>query len=642
MSPITRFAPYTVEVVRDCVIPADDAELSGDVYLPRGSPPAPAIVTLVPYLKDGLAGVTTWDAHQRFAAHGYPCVIVDFRGTGASGGRPRAPFDPAEGDDGAAVVAWAARQPWCDGAVGMWGVSYAALVALRTATVRPPALKAVISVMGFVDPERDFVHPGGRRGCLGSLGLWGLSTLAQHLTPPLREPADDRAWRRWRERLDDADPYLVDLLRHGPGAAVWRERAVDVSRIDVPTFCVTGWRDFSCEPTIGAFERIAAPKRLLVGPWGHTMPDDAQVAPTDFLSLAVKWWDRWLRDKPPEDDEHEVTVYVEGRDAWQRLEAWPPPAGAARWHAAASAHLVTSAPRVCGVSARLIDAAVGPRRIGIPTRASVAGRPEDPDNARALSFTSDPLDVALAICGRPVAWVDLRRPDRAGPMLAVELADVAPGDSSTLVAYGTAARTSPRSGAAGGPLGPQRVELSPIAYEFAAGHRLRLTVAASDFPRVWPDGAGDELAVASGPVGAYLDLPVQPAAPPVAARLPPADADRPSAALVLRADPLSTVRRDAASGAVTVTVGEHLVIRTTHDHRVVDSNAHASATVAAGATELTGGSTTHIKGHPSGDVTVRASVRVADRYAELTGAVTVKGAEVYRRTWTIRPGDAMP
>src|SRR5258705_6516112 len=134
----------------------------------------------------------------------------------------RPPFDPGEGDDGVAAVKWAAGQSWCDGSVGLWGFSYGALLALRTATCHPAPLGAVVSVMGMLDPERDFVHPGGAAGCLTSFGMWGSSTLVNLLLPPLgadRHRPDER--RRWLDRAERAEPYLLDLVRHGPGDPIW-------------------------------------------------------------------------------------------------------------------------------------------------------------------------------------------------------------------------------------------------------------------------------------------------------------------------------------------------------------------------------------------------------------------------------------
>ena len=242
---------YEVEVVRDVRIPTGQrgVSLAADVYRPLRAEPGPALVTVLPYRKDAWAGLMNGGHLRRLAASGYSALLVDLRGTGSSGGRARPPFHPDEADDGVAAVMWAAAQSWCDGSVGMWGHSYGALMAMRTAARQPAALKAIVPVMGMSDPERDFVHPSGRRGNLSSFGVWGLHTLLTQLLPPQRagsEPAGRAAQRRrWRARRD-AEPYVVDLVRHGPGDPVWRERVVDAARITVPAFCIGGWQDLFC------------------------------------------------------------------------------------------------------------------------------------------------------------------------------------------------------------------------------------------------------------------------------------------------------------------------------------------------------------------------------------------------------------
>ena len=615
-------ARYDVGVLRDCAIPAPGGvRLAADVYLPRDAPPAPALVTLAPYDKDGIAGVTGWQAHRWFAARGYACVVADCRGTGASGGRPLPPFDPAEGADGAAAIAWAAAQPWCDGHVGMWGVSYGATLALRTASLRPPALGAVVPVMGFLDPERDFIHPGGRRGCLASLGLWGVTTLAQHLAPPL---ARDPGWERaWEDRLE-GDPYLVDLLRHGPGDPVWRARAVDAGAIRAPAFCVAGWRDLSCDAMVRAYESVRGPRQLLVGPWLHTLPDESPVEPVGFLALALAWWDRWLRGAGAEEGPP-VTVHLQGRGAWLRMARWPPGDAAVRLCAGADGGLAADA--APGVARRPVDPTVGARGglWGVPARGLGVRRDQHDDDARALAFTGEPLEEPLAICGRPAVTLALVAEPPEPRTLVVRLADVAPDGVSLPITAGTAAAASAES----------RLELFPTAYELPAGHRLRLVVAGADFPRLWPDPAPAELVVACGG-RTRLELPVLVPGDADAAQPPPAEGGG-SHPLVMRADPLHTVTHDAVREALTVTVGEHLLLRTPHDAQTLDVNGHVSGTLPTAdprATRVRGRSTVRAA-TPHGEVVVRAEVLLAGETATLAGDVTIDGERALARRWTL-------
>jgi predicted acyl esterase len=105
-----------------------------------------------------------------------------------------------------------------------------------------------------------------------------------------RDPAHPPPQRqRWKERLEQ-DPWVLDLLDRGPGDPEWRRRVIDARTITVPMLCVAGWRDLFCDPTIRAFEQARGPKKLLVGPWMHTMPHVAPAAAVDFPELALRWW----------------------------------------------------------------------------------------------------------------------------------------------------------------------------------------------------------------------------------------------------------------------------------------------------------------------------------------------------------------
>ena len=167
---MTRFPAGTanteIQIQRDVRIPTGEpgVTLSADVYLPLVDEPSPALLTVSPYRKDASIGIAYDPSLRWFAAHGYAAVLVDLLGTGSSDGRPRPPVDPAEVDDGLAALDWTAAQPWCDGSIGMWGQSYGSMTAMRTATRNPERLRAIVAIMGPIDPELDSIHPNGTRG----------------------------------------------------------------------------------------------------------------------------------------------------------------------------------------------------------------------------------------------------------------------------------------------------------------------------------------------------------------------------------------------------------------------------------------------------------------------------------------------
>jgi hypothetical protein len=459
----------------------DGATLAADLFRPRTPPPWPALVNLLPYRRDSVAGAALWPLLRAFAAAGYACLLVDPRGMGSSDGPARPPFDPAEADDGVATVTWVARQPWCTGAVGAWGFSYGALYALRTARAAPRALRAVVALMPLLDPELDFVHPGGAAGCLNAHAMWSLGTLTNALLPPLDRHHDAAEQRRWRERLANLRPYGVDVLAHPPGHPVWRSRVVDIAAIDTPVYSVGGSRDMFADAAVRLYEGVSGPRKLLLGPWSHSLPSDAPVHPVDLAALTIRWWDRWLRGEPNGvDTEPPVTVYVHGgghsptgdhasngaRAAtdghirfgeWIDLDAlpglvpgWPAPV-----------RLDPDRPVV------ISDPTVGPRGglWGIPHG---SGEPLDQhgDDQRSVIFTGPRLAEPLLVLGRPE--VTVTRPGR----VVVKLAEVDPSGRSWLISGGIGT-------------GPT-VRLDPTAYQVPAGHRLRIAISGGSFPRLWP------------------------------------------------------------------------------------------------------------------------------------------------------------
>jgi predicted acyl esterase len=565
---------YEVTVLRDVRIPTADGSmtLSGDVYLPIDAGPVPALVAAMPYRRDASA-LSGGFTERWFASRGYAHLLIDFRGVGSSDGSQRAAFDESEVDDAVAAVDWASSQPWCDGTVGMWGHSYGALMAMRAAASgRADAVKAILAWEGPLDPGRDFVHPGGVRGALGPLGLWGPGTLFGQLLPPLDDFTDPAEQERWRARLA-AEPYIIDMFRRGPDDPVWAARRVDTSAVAVPALCLAGWRDLFVESTVRGFEELRGPKWLIAGPWMHTSPQDAMLAPIDFFNLALQWWDHWLRgvdngaDRAPT-----VRLYVQGGDPrWLAFDAWDP-------GRSDEVHDLS----VWQVTAPAEPTAVVGAYSGLWAFPGAFGTPLDQhdDDARSLAYTSAPLDRPVLISGRPRVSLD-----EPWPVVCVKLCDVDEAGRSTLICAGLQAV----------PQGVERLDiaLAPTTYEIEPGHRLRVTVAPGDFPRVWP------IAATGWPTATSLALPVPGDGRPI--EMPDPDPDDMAAAMELIGEltaglestvrPVWTVTVDHIFDVVSIRLGaegyaasrpphrKH-VMRSTQDATITASrNDPASATI---------------------------------------------------------------
>ena len=163
----------------------DGCRLSARVWLPDGAEahPVPAILEYLPYRKRD--GTCARDAltHPWFAARGYACLRVDMRGSGDSEGLMFDEYAPQEQADALAVIEWIAAQPWCSGAVGMMGISWGGFNALQVAALRPPALKAIVTLCSTIDRFADDIHYKG--GCLLNENLgWGGTMLSYQSRPP--------------------------------------------------------------------------------------------------------------------------------------------------------------------------------------------------------------------------------------------------------------------------------------------------------------------------------------------------------------------------------------------------------------------------------------------------------------------------
>ena len=168
---VTQF-PHEVSEIENTLIPLrDGTNLAARIWLPVDAArnPVPAILEYLPYRKR--TGTYERDAltHPYLAGHGYAAVRVDIRGSGESDGLLFDEYAQQEQDDALEIIAWLAAQPWCSGAVGMMGISWGGFNALQVAALRPPALKAIITLCSTDDRYRDDVHYMG--GALLRAGL---------------------------------------------------------------------------------------------------------------------------------------------------------------------------------------------------------------------------------------------------------------------------------------------------------------------------------------------------------------------------------------------------------------------------------------------------------------------------------------
>ena len=175
-----------VTVVEHFFIPMKDGvRLAARMWLPADAEhaKAPALLEYIPYRKRDGTRARDEPMHGWFAAHGYAAVRVDMRGSGESDGHMADEYLAQELSDACEVIDWLSRQSWCTGRVGMMGKSWGGFNALQTAALRPPALKAIITVCSTDDRYADDIHYMG--GALLNDNLWwGTIMLAFQARPP--------------------------------------------------------------------------------------------------------------------------------------------------------------------------------------------------------------------------------------------------------------------------------------------------------------------------------------------------------------------------------------------------------------------------------------------------------------------------
>ncbi|MFD2030058.1 CocE/NonD family hydrolase [Ancylobacter dichloromethanicus] len=264
-------APHEVECQRNIWIPMPDGvRLAARLWRPAGlAGPVPAVVEYIPYRKsDGMAARDA-QVHPFFAAHGYAALRIDIRGSGDSEGLLADEYTPQEQADALAALEWIAAQPWCDGRIGMMGISWGGFNALQVAALRPPQLKAIITVGSTDDRYADDVHYMG--GCPLSANLTWSQTFFADLSRPQDPDVVGERWRdMWLERVDRAALFIAEWTRHPLRDAYWRHGSVreDYSRIEVPVLAVGGWADSYTNAVPRLVAGLPGMRRGLIGPWG--------------------------------------------------------------------------------------------------------------------------------------------------------------------------------------------------------------------------------------------------------------------------------------------------------------------------------------------------------------------------------------
>jgi uncharacterized protein len=346
---------YGITIERDVAIPVrDGVSLDSDIFRPNAEGKFPALLAVHAYPKavqsapmmpigfSTARGFIEAGDFNFYVRRGYAFLIINITGTHESGGI-FGNIDPQSIRDVYEAVEWTARQPWCDGKVGMTGVSHFSRVSKRVAALNPPHLKAIFSPYGWTDMYRDIYYHGGIFNH-GFLSHWVRTNGPYfHTKNSLREEWGEAKYAQaieaaLRDSETSAVPYLVDALRNPDVGAnsmlvdlilnnlcddFYKQRSVDFENIKIPAYFGGDWGLYGLHlpGDVRAFEKWKGPKKMTIGP-----PVYLDRPLYQYAYESLRWFDHWLKGmKTGILDEPRLRLFIVGTDDWKSAEEWPLP-----------------------------------------------------------------------------------------------------------------------------------------------------------------------------------------------------------------------------------------------------------------------------------------------------------------------------
>ena len=499
----------------------DGINLSADLYLPRAPGPFPTVLIRTPYSNNIPELIRKGRA---LGNRGYACVIQDVRGRWDSEGDYYPFFN--EGVDGYDTQEWIGHQPWSNGKIGMSGASYPAAVQWLSAPLRSEFLTCIVPRVMCNDYYRDLIFPGGAMQ-LNVAITWGMRTRARSA-----QSIDFHNWTELFRTLpltDLADavgedvPFWRDWIDHPTDDEYWQPLKL-THRFDeftVPVLEMSGWYDLYGDESLNHFNGLRASggtaearrPQLIVGPWPHRLSTCTCTGDVDFGigsmldldAIELRWFDYWLKgidngvpDDPP------LRLFVMGTNEWRDETEWPPPGAEFQdWylHSAGKANTAIGD----GVLSRDVPAeepsdqfvydpnypvqTLGGSNCCTPDLVPWGPHDQRPVEMRSdvLCYTSAPLEIDMQVIGQIHvilhAATDCRDTD-----WTAKLVDVSPTGYARNLCDGII-----RARYRGSFTNPTLLDLNEIyeytinvgatANVFQTGHRIRLEISSSNFPR---------------------------------------------------------------------------------------------------------------------------------------------------------------
>ncbi len=494
----------------------DGVELVSDVFLPNGSGRWPTILVRTPYNRRG-EGVS---GYKMFTSHGYAVLLQDVRGRYDSEGEFGSIAQ--EGADGSDTLDWIAEQPWSNGRVGMAGASYPGIAVWRAAVQGNPHLVAIFPMVSGDDEYLDrFYSPGGAMK-LGHRLLW----ISDNFHPRGRLQPDFKAYiTHLPIRTSDVAaagrdiPVWQEAQDHPSYDSFWQQLSLrpQLGKVDCAVLSMGGWFDNYAPNDLDAFSRLAHLGRDVetwIGPWAHNFTyrfpevDFGPESRPHVRSMQLSFFDRRLKEAAPPSAtaKAQLHLFVMGPNVWREEHEWPlartrytpfyltsqgkansaegdgsltvfPPEKSKSKADHFAYDPVQPVPTQGG--AICCDANILPP--GPLDQSSVERRSD------VLVYTSGPLREEVEVTGpvRVLLYVATSANDTD---FTAKLVDVPPAGAPRLITDGIIRlryRLSLTTSSFVKRNSPYQVSVDAgvTSYVFAAGHRIRLEVSSSNFPR---------------------------------------------------------------------------------------------------------------------------------------------------------------
>ncbi|MDQ0321013.1 putative CocE/NonD family hydrolase [Pararhizobium capsulatum DSM 1112] len=520
---------FTV-IENEWIMLKDGTRLAARIWMPEGTDqaPVPAVFEYLPYRKRDGTCLRDESTYPVFAEAGIAGIRVDIRGSGESDGVIDGEYTPRELADGCELIEWIAAQSWSNGNVGMMGISWGGFNCLQVAALKPPALKAVISIASTVDRYNDDIHYKNGTHLSAQLS-WAATMLAYQSRAPDPALVGDRWKEMWLERLENEPFFMEEWLEHQRRDEFWKHGSIseDFGDFPVPALVIAGWADGYRNTPIKAIEGLGDKAKAMIGPWVHKYPHFAWPKPrADFHGEAIAWWNKWLRDEDTGAEKlPQMRAYIQDGPKpslrrefdpgfWIAKDEWQQPEMQSYYidqfgGLAEGMPIAGATDQDVYLKSPLDTGTASGEWFTLKPDAEMAGD-QRVDDAGSLVFETLPLEKAITALGQPVLTVEVAC-DEDWANLIARIVDIHADGTATRVTFGVL-NLAHRDGNAEpkamekGKKTQIRLVLDALGYNFREGHRIRLSLSTAYWPMVLPAPGDPGLTIDRASIGLALPL----------------------------------------------------------------------------------------------------------------------------------------